>query len=528
MNEMRADPTIVLQKLRQAVGTDNVLVGEAREFYATDVYRSLDLPLAVVRPGSIEELQRAIEIAYAHDIAIFPRGGGASYTSGYLASTPNAITVDAGRLNKIVELNAQDMYVTVEPGVTWAELDKTLAQQGLRVPFRGPFSGLAATVGGSISQNTLGLGTNSWGVSAESVLAIEAVVADGKMIKTGQAGSSVGKPFFRFFGPDLTGLFTGDCGALGFKAKITLRLMKRRPHFDCVSFAFPSFEAAHACIAETATYVIEEKVFALDTALQQGQIGKNAGVATRVEMATEVVKSAKSVVSGLKQVVGMGLSGTKALENAPFAAHYIFEGLSEGETKGKAALLRSIGAKHGWEIPNSVPLVVHAMPFAPLHNILGPAGERWVPLHGILPNSAVLSFNRDVEAYLAARKDEMAQKSVHIGRIFSSLGTGSVLYEPAIYWKDAQTVYHRTMLDENYQKTISKFPPNADGAALVQAIRTDLIDLFHKYGAGHLQVGKLYPLLRDRNPEAVSLLRSIKATLDPKGLINPGALALNS
>lgn len=401
-----------------------------------------------------------------------------------------------------------------------------VAQHGLRVPFRGPFSGLAATVGGSISQNTLGLGTNSWGVSAESVLALEVVTAEGKIIKTGQAGSSVGKPFFRFYGPDLTGLFTGDCVALGFKAKITLRMMKRRQHFDCVSFGFPSFEAAHACMTESAAYTIEEKVFGLDTALQQGQIGKSGGVATRVEMATEVVKSAKSVVSGLKQVVGMGLAGTKALENAPFAAHYIFEGLSEGEVKGKAELLRSIGAKHGWEIPNSVPLVVHAMPFAPLHNILGPTGERWVPLHGILPNSAVQPFNRDVVAYLASRKNAMDRHSVYVGRIFSSLGTGAMLYEPAIYWKDAQTVYHRTMLDESYQKSITHYAANPDGAALVQEIRTDLINVFHKYGAGHLQVGKLYPLLRDRSPDTVDLLRSIKAAVDPKGLINPGALAL--
>ena len=528
MNQIRPDNMMALAKLYQAIGRENVLVEDAREYYATDVYRRLELPLAVVRPGSIEELQRTVEIAYGEGLAIFPRGGGASYTSGYLVSTPHAITIDAGRLNKIVEINKQDMYVTVEPGVTWAVLDNALAPHGLRVPFRGPFSGLAATVGGSISQNTLGLGTNTFGVSAESVLAVEVVVGDGKMVKTGQAGSSVGKPFFRFFGPDLTGLFTGDCGALGVKARITLRLMNRRPHFDCLSFGFPSFEAAHACIAETAGYTIEEKVFALDTALQQGQIGKNSGIATKVELAAEVVKSAKSVVSGLKQVAGMGLAGTKALENVPFAAHYIFEGLSEGEVKGKAELLRLIAKKYGWEIPNSVPLVVHATPFAPLHNILGPAGERWVPLHGILPNSAVVAFNCEVVAYLDARKHEMQRKSVYIGRIFSSLGTGAMLYEPAIYWKDAQTVYHSTMLDDAYQKSIPKYPSNPEGAALVQAIRTDLIDLFHKYGAGHLQVGKLYPLLRDRNTEAVNLLRAIKAALDPKGLINPGALALNS
>ena len=136
------------------------------------------------------------------------------------------------------------MFVTVEPGVTWAELDKALGVRGIRTPFRGPFSGLAATVGGSISQNALGLGTNTWGVSCESVLAMEVITADGLIIRTGQAGSKSGVPFFRHYGPDLTAVFTGDCGALGFKARITLKLMKARPRSGCLSFGFGTFEGA--------------------------------------------------------------------------------------------------------------------------------------------------------------------------------------------------------------------------------------------------------------------------------------------
>jgi D-lactate dehydrogenase (cytochrome) len=171
-------------------------------------------------------------------------------------------------------------------------------------------------------------------------------------------------------------------------------------------------------------------------------------------------------------------------------------------------------------------MVVRAMPFAPLHNILGPAGERWVPLHGILPSSTVVAFHAEAEQMLKRHQERMNQHGVHVGFIFSALGTGAFLFEPAIYWKDELTVYHRTMLDEAFLGTVPAYPANPDGADLVRTIRAELIEQFHRHGAGHLQVGKQYPLLRERNPAAVALLRSIKAAVDPKSLFNPGTLGL--
>ena len=515
-----------LRKLERIVGPEHVIADDRRAFYATDVYHRLESPAAVVQPGTQEELVDVIACAYAEDIALFPRGGGASYTAGYLPSTPRAIQIDVGRLNRIIEINEEDMYVSVEPGVTWAVLEKTLKEKGLRTPFRGPFSGLVATVGGSISQNTLGFGTNTWGVSCDSVLAVEAVVADGKVIKTGQAGSMNGKPFYRYYGPDTTALYTGDCGALGVKSLISLKMIKVRPHSDCISFGFDTFKNIIAAQSEIAGYVIEEKSFALDTALQQGQIGKSSDTATRLSIAKSVVAAADNPFSGALQVIRMGLSGTKALLSAPYAAHYMFEGLSKGEVRGKANLLRRIATQYGREIPNSVPFVVRATPFAPLHNILGPAGERWVPLHGIVPHSSVLAFQRELQEYLDTQKDAMSKCGVYVGLIFSALGSGAFLIEPAFYWTDEKTAYHEAMLDQAYKAEMPSYPANPKGAALVQKMREAMIEQFHRYGAGHLQVGKQYPLLRDRNPEAVSLLRAIKQTVDPKNLINPGALGL--
>jgi FAD/FMN-containing dehydrogenase len=516
----------LLERLAACVGASNLLTGDDRMFYATDVYTHRELPMAVARPGSQDELIAVVAAAYEAGVAVVTRGGGASYTGGYLPATSRSVLIDVSRLNRVLEINKNDAYVTVEPGVTWAALDAALAPFDLRTPFRGPFSGLAATVGGSISQNTLGHGSGTWGLSPESVIALEIVTAGGELLKTGQAGSRLGVPFFRYYGPDLTGLFTGDCGAFGVKARITLRLLRRRPYVGAASFSFDSFEDMQSAMAEAASFALDDKAFALDTALQQGQIGKSADASSRFAIARAVIRAAPTTSAGVAQVIRMGLAGSAALSKAPYAAHYLLDGFSRSEIAAKIAVLRRIATRRGHEIPNTVPTVVRAMPFAPLHNVLGPAGERWVPLHGIFPYSAVAAFHKDVNALLTAKQPAMTRLGVHVGRMFSTVGSGNFLYEPALYWKDEQTIYHRTVLDEGYRATLPKYPANPDGAALIAELRNALIDLYHRHGAGHLQVGKSYPLLRDRNPAAVSLLRGIKRELDPKGLMNPGALGL--
>jgi len=122
--------TEILEPLRAAIGGDYVLTDQAdREFYAMDVYNSRELPLAVVQPGTVAQLQQIARIAAEAGVALVPRGGGASYTDAYLPDTPNSLLVDTLRLNQIVEINTEDMYITVEPGVTWAQMTEALASK---------------------------------------------------------------------------------------------------------------------------------------------------------------------------------------------------------------------------------------------------------------------------------------------------------------------------------------------------------------------------------------------------------------
>lgn len=512
--------------LRPALAATGCALDPAENaFYGADVYRSHAVPHAVLRPRSAEELRGVVAAAAAEKLAIHVRGGGASYTDAHLPTCAESVVIDTSALDRVIEINATDMTVTVEPGITWERLDAALAPHGLKVPFVGTFSGLAATVGGTISQNANGHGSNANGIAADSVVAIDVLSARGELVRTATAGDAASTARFRNYGPDLTGVFLGDSGALGIKTAVTLKLLRRRPHAETASFAFPDFASLHACMAEVAGMKLEEKSFGLDLKLSQGQIAKQ-DTGTAISVAKGVWRSSPDTLTAVASLVRLAKAGKRVLASAPFAAHYICDGFSRAEARAKLATIREVALTHGREIANSVPTVVRAMPFQPLHNMLGPAGERWVPLHGLLPHSRVAAFHAAFEALVAQAEDDMACAKVFIGAMFSSIGAGTFLFEPALYWQDELTEYHHRMMEPGYLARLPRYPANPAGAALVERLRTDIIALMAAHGAGHFQVGKLYPYAKGRDAGAWALLRALKREMDPDGLLNPGALGL--
>jgi D-lactate dehydrogenase (cytochrome) len=213
---------------------------ETRRYYSNDVFWQPGiLPDAVAFPRTAAQAGEIIAAATALGLAIVPRGGGMSYTKGYLPDRAGAVVVDARKLNRIVEVNADDLYITVESGCTWAQVDDALAGTGLRSGYWGPLSGVNATVGGALSQNSAFFGSALNATVAESVLGVTVVTANGETLTTGSGGrSNKARPFTREGGPDLTGLFLGDNGALGFKLSATLRLLPRPSEVGYLSFGF--------------------------------------------------------------------------------------------------------------------------------------------------------------------------------------------------------------------------------------------------------------------------------------------------
>lgn len=516
----------VLPHLEALLGREHVIVDPTeREFYSTDVYASGRLPLAVVRPASAADVSRIVQLAAAHGLSVVPRGGGASYTDGYTPAEDGALLVDTSRMNRIVEINERDMYVVVQVGVTWAALHEALKSRGLRTPFFGPFSGIAATVGGSLSQNSVSWGTGQWGVSGETVLATEVVLGEGEVVRTGSWGAANSVPFFRSYGPDLTGLFMGDSGAFGIKTAVSLRLLRRPEHALGLSFGFADFASMAAGMEAAAKEGLNTINFGLDPRLQQGQLGR-ASVATGLQAAREVFRSSRGVLDGLRQVGKLGLAGRSFLKRAVYSAHWLVEGVDRAAVRSAAGRLREVLQPHGAEVAATVPTVAYAMPFMPLFNVRGPKGERWVPVHGILPFSRALAFHEELTAYFARNAERMRRVHLDHGAMFMTIGTNAFLYEPAFYWHDATTINHERLVPAEHLKSLPRYEPNPEGRALMHEVKHALADLFQKHGAAHLQIGKFYPYMHGRDPPTAELIREIKGVVDPRRRLNPGALGL--
>jgi FAD/FMN-containing dehydrogenase len=516
----------IVARLAALLGAASVVTDATeRRFYSTDIYKEGQLALAVVRPASTNDVSQIVQLANEYRLPVVARGGGASYTDGYAPAAANAIMIDTSRMTRIVEINERDMYCIVEVGVTWAALNSVLLEKGLRTPFFGPFSGLAATVGGSLSQNSVTWGTGVFGISGETTLGVEVVLGQGEVIRTGSWGAANSVPFLRSYGPDLTGLFMGDCGALGVKTAVSLRLMKRNAFVMGLSFGFRDFEQMAGGMEAAAKEGLNLTNFGLDPTLQQGQLGK-ADAATALQSAAAVFRTSRGMLDGAAQVLRMAFAGRRFLSGAVFSAHWIVDGVDDASCRSAVATLRAAIQPFGAEVPPTVPTVANAIPFMPLYNVRSPLGERWVPVHGILPFSRVAAFRKELLAYYATHDARMKELKIRRGAMFMTVATNAFLYEPVFYWADVTNITQERLLPDGYLATMPKFDENLAGRALVDEMKHGIADIFQNHGAAHLQIGKFYRYMRGRDPQTAKLIRDLKSLVDPRNGLNPGALGL--
>ena len=146
-------------------------------------------------------------------------------------------------------------------------------------------------------------GAGRYGTSAESVLSLAVVTADGTLLRTGhdattRPGGSRSSPHYRPYGPDLTGLFVGDCGALGVKATVTLRLVDRPAATRPLTFAFDDDTALTTAMAELARRELGTTVVATDRAMARQRIRRAAFEAGQVPADDDVAHTLHVVVDG--------------------------------------------------------------------------------------------------------------------------------------------------------------------------------------------------------------------------------------
>lgn len=488
-------------------------------YHSQDVFGDGVVPLAVFRPTDTAMLARGVAAATAQGLAIVPRGGGMSYTGGYLPPVARSLLIDTGAMDRVLDINAEDMTVTVEAGCTWDKLYRTLKPMGLRTSAWGTLSGVNATVGGGMSQNGVFWGAGGGGTVVDAAISFQVVLADGTVVDTG-AG------FFRPYGPDVTGLFAADCGALGVKATVTLKLVRDGAAFAYGSFAFADAAGFFGAMSAVAREGLASESFGFDPYLQSQRM-KRESLTSDAKSLFKMMKAQGSIGRALKEGAKVVAAGRSFLDDVPFSLHLIAEGRHQAAVDADMKAIEALAAEHGGRpLENTIPKILRANPFPNVNSMVGPNGERWVPVHGFLPHSRLLEGWDRVQAYFAANAAEMEAEGVATGAMLAAVSRSTCLIEPVFFWPDALNELHQRALEPGHLAKLNRFAPNARAYELVVRLRKGVVDVFRELEAAHLQVARTYPLQAASDPRAWEMLKTLKAQVDPRGLMNPGSLGL--
>ena len=199
-------PDALLARLRDLLG-DRVSTGAAvREHHSRgESHHHAVLPDAVAFPSSTEDVQALVAACAAHRVPMTAFGAGSSL-EGHVIPLRRGVSVDLTRMTRILRLSVEDLDVTVEAGVTRKQLERHLQSTGLFFPLD---PGADATIGGMASTRASGTTAVRYGTMREVVLGLTAVIADGRIVRTGSRARKSSA------GYDLTRLFVGSEGTLG-------------------------------------------------------------------------------------------------------------------------------------------------------------------------------------------------------------------------------------------------------------------------------------------------------------------------
>jgi D-lactate dehydrogenase (cytochrome) len=239
----RPIPPALLDALAQRFGARCSTALAVREQHGRDesAFTTVPPPAAVVFAESTQDVADAVRLAAAHEVPVIPFGVGSSL-EGHLLAVQGGISIDLGRMNRVLAVHPQDLTVTVQAGVTRKQLNDEIKSTGLFFPID---PGADATLGGMSATRASGTNAVRYGTMRENVLSLEVVTAGGDVVRTGTRARKSSA------GYDLTRLFVGSEGTLGVITEVTLRLYPLPEAVSAAICSFPSVADAVNTTIET-------------------------------------------------------------------------------------------------------------------------------------------------------------------------------------------------------------------------------------------------------------------------------------
>ena len=233
--QQRPVPAELLAALQSRFGAQCSTALAVREQHGRDesVY-DVPPPAAVVFALNTQDVSDAVKLAALYKVPVIPFGVGSSL-EGHLLAVQGGISIDVSRMDQVLSINAEDLTVTVQPGVTRKAVNEAVKSEGLFFPID---PGADASIGGMAATRASGTNAVRYGTMRENVLALEVVTAQGEVIRTGTRAKKSSA------GYDLTRLMVGSEGTLGVITEVTLKLYPLPEAISAATCSFPTIEAA--------------------------------------------------------------------------------------------------------------------------------------------------------------------------------------------------------------------------------------------------------------------------------------------
>ncbi|MBI2940782.1 MAG: FAD-binding protein [Chloroflexi bacterium] len=422
-------------------------------------------PDVVVLPAATADVARTVAVAAQHRVPVTARGASTGQAGGALP-VHGGIVLDMSRLDQVVELDAENLQVIVQPGIVHADLNAFLARHGLIFP-PDPGSSRMCTVGGMVANNSRGMRALKYGSTGDYVLGLEVVLASGEVITTGSLGS---RALQSSSGLELTRLFVGSEGLLGVITQLRLKVIPVPPAKGMVMALFDELEqTGRSVVATLRAGILPSAIEILDSSAIQ---------AVNLYRPQIRLPSAEAIL--LYEVDG----------NPPSIAH---------DAERIAQVVGLFASRVEWSTePKRVAALWEA------RSVVGAASGQ------VRPGAARVYAGEDICVPLARVPEalrtiqETARRNDLTVVTYGHIATGNLHPAPVIDVANPDEVARVQLFADEIHRLARRLGGTVTG----------------EHGVGLTRIA----YMREEHGGALDVMRQLKRTLDPLGILNPGKL----